>query len=299
VAPKFSVIVPVYNRAKTVGPTLQSVRGQTFEDFECIVVDDGSADGEELRAVVEGLGDERFRYVRRENGGESAARNTGIDRAKGEFVAFLDSDDRWLREKLARDSEACVEGRVVFSPMQIERSGRIAGVRPKSGPNIGEPVSEYAICRQGFVPSSSVCVPLELAKQVRWNEAIVFGNDTDFALRLGGAGAEFVMLPQPLSIMNDDEDSSRMSRSKDWRKVLAWLDGMKPEMSQRAYLAYRGWHIARLAAQDGHRRTAFRFYCGAIARGALGPALALKALVQIVFPRSIYKRIESLARLGA
>jgi len=85
--PRFTVVVPVCNRAWSVLPTLESVRDQTFTDFECIVVDDGSADGEELRRVVEGLADPRFGYVRRENGGESAARNTGIDSTRGEFVA--------------------------------------------------------------------------------------------------------------------------------------------------------------------------------------------------------------------
>jgi glycosyltransferase involved in cell wall biosynthesis len=296
--PRFSVIVPVYNRAATVLPTLQSVRDQTFTDFECIVVDDGSKDGEELRAVVEGLDDPRFRYVRRENGGESAARNTGVDKAHGEFIAFLDSDDRWLPEKLHRDEGASAQRRVVFSPMLIERKGRIVGQRPKSAPAAGEPIGEYAACRQGFVSASSVCVPIELARQVRWNERIVFGNDTDFAVRLGAIGAEFVMISEPLSIMNDDESPNRMSRSKDWRRVLAWLDDIRPAMTERAYLAYRGWHVARMAAQDGHYIEALGYYGTALVTGALSPSLAVKALGQVFLPRPIYKRILGLTSAG-
>jgi glycosyltransferase involved in cell wall biosynthesis len=290
--PRFSVIVPVYNRAGTVLPTLQSVRDQTFEDFECIVVDDGSVDGEQLQAVVAGLNDPRFRYVRRENGGESAARNTGIDEAEGSFAAFLDSDDRWLTEKLARDAEQCGQSRVVFSPMLIERGGRIVGQRPKTAPMPGEQIGGYAVCRQGFVPASSVVVPIDLARRVRWNEAIVFGNDTDFALRLGAAGAKFVMLPQPQSIMNDDEGPNRASRSTDWRRVLNWLQDIRPVMGDRAYLAYRGWHVARMAAQDGHYGTALRYYTAALAAGALSPALSIKALLQILVRRSVYARLR-------
>jgi glycosyltransferase involved in cell wall biosynthesis len=290
--PRFSVIVPVYNRAGTVLPTLQSVRDQTFEDFECIVVDDGSADGDQLQAVVDGLNDPRFRYVRRENGGESAARNTGVDEATGEFVAFLDSDDRWLPEKLGRDAGACAPTRIVFSPMLIERGAKIVGQKPKTAPIHGEPISEYAVCRQGFVPASSVLVPIDLAKQVRWNEAIVFGNDTDFAVRLGAAGAEFVMIPQPQSIMNDDESPTRTSRSKDWRRVLGWLQDIRPAMGERAYLAYRGWHVARMAAEDGHYRAALRYYIAALAGRALSPALAMKALLQILVRRSFYAKLR-------
>jgi glycosyltransferase involved in cell wall biosynthesis len=287
--PRFSVIVPVYNRAASVLPTLQSVRDQTFADFECIVVDDGSKDGEQLRAVVEIVNDARFRYLRRENGGESAARNTGIDNAKGEFLAFLDSDDRWLPEKLRRDAEACAHNRVVFSPMMIERNGRIVGQRPKTAPSSGESIGEYAACRQGFVPASSVCVPIDLAMQVRWNEHIVFGNDTDFAVRLGATGAEFVMLSEPLSVMNDDESPNRMSRSTDWRRVLTWLDGLRPVIGERAYFAYRGWHVARMAAQNRHYQDALRFYSQGF--GSLSFQLKIKALLQILIPRHIYKRV--------
>lgn len=295
--PRVSVVIPVYNRAHSVLPTLKSVQDQTMRDFECIVVDDGSADGEALRALVESLADPRFRYVRRDNGGESAARNTGIDSANGEIVAFLDSDDRWLPEKLDRDVEICAENRVIFSPMMMEQNGRIVCQRPKSAPRRGEPISEYAVSRQGFVAPSSISMPTDLAKRVRWNESIIFGNDTDFAIRVGATGAEFMMIGQPLTIMNDDERPNRMSRSKDWRRVLGWLHGIRPTMGEKAYLAYRGWHVARMAAEDRHYATAFHYYFSALAQGALPPSLAVKALGQIVLPRSLYKRVSNAVRL--
>jgi len=95
------VVVPVHNRAAIVGPCLDSVLHQTFADWECVVVDDGSEDGVDLEAVVAAFEDRRFRYLWRPNGGGGAARNTGIDAARGIFVAFLDSDDAFLPEKLA------------------------------------------------------------------------------------------------------------------------------------------------------------------------------------------------------
>jgi glycosyltransferase involved in cell wall biosynthesis len=94
-----SVIIPCYNRADIVRYTLDSVLAQNYRNFEAIVVDDGSTDN--TRSVVAGYTDPRIQYVYRENGGLSAARNSGLNAARGEFVAFLDSDDGWHPWKLA------------------------------------------------------------------------------------------------------------------------------------------------------------------------------------------------------
>jgi glycosyltransferase involved in cell wall biosynthesis len=100
-----SVIIPCYNGAGFIGDTLESVRRQIFPDWECIVVDDGSTD--DTAGVVRRniAGDDRFRYVYQENGGLSAARNTGLERARGEFLQFLDADDVLLPGKLAEQLE--------------------------------------------------------------------------------------------------------------------------------------------------------------------------------------------------
>ena len=92
--PQISVIVPTHNRAAMIGEALDSVRAQTVTDWECIVVDDGGAD--DTRAIVEGLGDARFRYVWQENAKLPAARNNGVAQAHGDLLAFLDDDDVWL-----------------------------------------------------------------------------------------------------------------------------------------------------------------------------------------------------------
>jgi glycosyltransferase involved in cell wall biosynthesis len=99
--PRVSVIIPVYNRAHLVNRAIESVLNQTYQDFELIVVDDGSTDN--TAEVVHSVRDERIKYVRHQsNRGPSAARNTGIRAASGELIGFLDSDDEWLPEKLQR-----------------------------------------------------------------------------------------------------------------------------------------------------------------------------------------------------
>jgi glycosyltransferase involved in cell wall biosynthesis len=97
---KVSVIIPAYNTAVFIGETLDSVFAQTFRDFEVIVVNDGSPDTEELEAVIAPYRD-RIVYLRQENRGPAAARNTAIRQARGNYVAFLDSDDCWLPAYLA------------------------------------------------------------------------------------------------------------------------------------------------------------------------------------------------------
>jgi glycosyltransferase involved in cell wall biosynthesis len=100
--PLFSVVIPTYNRATSVRRAIDSVLRQTFDDYELIVVDDGSTDT--TSDVVRGYG-ERIVYVSQPNRGVSAARNAGILRSAGEWIAFLDSDDEWLPGYLSKQAE--------------------------------------------------------------------------------------------------------------------------------------------------------------------------------------------------
>jgi glycosyltransferase involved in cell wall biosynthesis len=108
--PTFSVIIPTYNRGTFVARAIESALNQSFNDLEVIVVDDGSNDG--TRQTLEGYRN-RIRYLYQENAGVSAARNTGIQSATGEWLAFLDSDDEWTAEYLSK---------------QIQRAGEVPGI---------------------------------------------------------------------------------------------------------------------------------------------------------------------------
>jgi len=96
--PRVSVVIPTHNRAEKVRGSIESVLAQTFSDLEVIVIDDGSSD-DTGRVLSEAFGD-RIRYYAQPNQGASIARNKGIEQAHGEWIAFLDSDDRWENDKL-------------------------------------------------------------------------------------------------------------------------------------------------------------------------------------------------------
>jgi glycosyltransferase involved in cell wall biosynthesis len=138
--PRVSVVLPTYCRSRRIIPTIESVLAQTFRDWEMVVVDDGSPDdtGEVVQELARS--EPRIRYHRQPNGGGAAARATGMALARGEYVAFLDHDDRWTPDKLALQVEhldrhpedGMVYGRVDF----IDEDGNPKGtlkVRYRSG----------------------------------------------------------------------------------------------------------------------------------------------------------------------
>ena len=125
IEPAVSVVIPTYNRALLLGRSIRSVLGQSYEDFEVVVIDDGSTDG--TAEVVAGFRDRRIMYVPlARNTGAAAARNVGIRMARGKFLAFQDSDDEWLPSKLAKQMSAFGSGTerlgIVYSDMQLIRT---------------------------------------------------------------------------------------------------------------------------------------------------------------------------------
>lgn len=94
-----SIVIPLYNKEKSIASTLQTVLNQTFSNYEIVIVNDGSTDNSV--AEVEKVQDSRIRLIHQQNAGVSAARNRGIKEALGELIAFLDADDEWMPEYLA------------------------------------------------------------------------------------------------------------------------------------------------------------------------------------------------------
>jgi glycosyltransferase involved in cell wall biosynthesis len=102
--PCVSVIIPTYNRAEMLIRAIRSVLKQTYEDYEIIVVDDGSTD--DTAKVMKAYENDKFKYIRYSlNKGGAFARNLGLDSSRGKYIAFLDSDDEWLPTKLEKQTK--------------------------------------------------------------------------------------------------------------------------------------------------------------------------------------------------
>jgi glycosyltransferase involved in cell wall biosynthesis len=151
---QYSVIMPTYNRAGLVARAVESVLSQTCQDFEIIVVDDGSTDDTE--EVLRPYSD-RIRYIRQSNRGSAAARNRGIQESHGQYLAFLDSDDRWYPDKLARMGETIAAHPRVglfYSDFRlVDSEGRLVKVQ-KCKHIVGE--GYLAVLLQVFILTSTV-----------------------------------------------------------------------------------------------------------------------------------------------
>ncbi|MGB2890207.1 MAG: glycosyltransferase [Candidatus Acidiferrales bacterium] len=183
--PRVSVVIPTYNSAAFLEEAIQSVLGQTYSDFEVVVVDDGSTDGTEY--VVRSFGD-RVSYLKQDNRGVSAARNHGIQKSQGNYVAFLDSDDFWLPGKLAeqiplldRDAELGLvysDWRVTSEKGVLEPS-YLSNLAPASGYVFDE------LVRSGFILTSGTVVRRSCLDDVGdFDETLSIAQDYDLWLRI-------------------------------------------------------------------------------------------------------------------
>jgi glycosyltransferase involved in cell wall biosynthesis len=293
-SPFFSVIIPVYNRAAALARALESVRAQTCQDFEIVVVDDGSAD--DPRAVVERIGDCRIRFLRQDNKGGGAARNTAIDHARGRFIAPLDSDDIFLPQHLER-MKALLEGSrnlVGYARMRVDRGEGRVFLKPPRAIRPDEEMASYLLCDRGFVPTITIAVEREMARRIRYHENLRAAEDTDFAIRLALAGCRFAMIEEPGAVWNDLHNPARASSGHGRDALGAWLESMRPHITARAYHGGRGWAYAKLLAPS-RPLAASILYLNAVLRGCYRPPLAAVVFLQIFLGRAGYRRLADSA----
>ena len=192
--PHFSVVIPAYNRARFLPECLDSVLAQTFTDWECIVVDDGSTDGTRELVADYIRRDSRFRYLWQENAGASAARNAGIERARGEWIAFLDSDDRYYPDALAHFHAAAsrfAEVQIVCGYLDYHFTARDEldyHIAARDAPAISVADAFHAMTsfRVGMPPlfmSSAAVTPRVIAEAGGFSSAYGTAEDTEFWIR--------------------------------------------------------------------------------------------------------------------
>lgn len=191
-APSVSVVIPAYKAAGTIAATLDSVLAQTFQDFEIIVVNDGSPDTLALEKALEPYRD-RIVYLRQANQGPAGARNTGIQTARGEYAALLDSDDMWAPEHLEAQLALL---KADPSIDMVYADAKIVGDVPEAGrtvmefcPSTGEVTFEALVTLRCTVHICvSVCRRDALLRAGLFDLAFRGTEDIDLWLRMASQG---------------------------------------------------------------------------------------------------------------
>jgi glycosyltransferase involved in cell wall biosynthesis len=254
------------------------------------VVDDGSSD--KPHEVIDRIGDPRVRYVRQENRGGAAARNTGIDEARGRFIAFLDSDDVFLPHHLAT-MRCLLDGTtdtVGYARILVDRGDGKVILKPNRGIRPDENMATYLLCDRGFVPTITLVVENRLAKRVKYGVGYRYGEDTDFAIGLSLAGAKFVMAEEPGAVWKDQSDPDRASAGRKGARLSQWIENLRPRIPAKAYHGCRGWIIAKGVAPTDKWK-ALKLYLNAVLRGCYSPGLAIIIFLQIFLPDSAYRGV--------
>jgi glycosyltransferase involved in cell wall biosynthesis len=197
--PRVSVVIPVFNRVDLMRRTLDSVVGQTIDDYEIIVVDDGSTDGS--AELVESFAIDRVRLIRSpQNRGAAAARNVGISAASGRWIAFLDSDDYWepakLERQLAALDQAPAEFMACATGFYLWQEGRRKTVQLRIPPGRFKTEIRFGC---SISPGSTLVVAREAFQKVGpFNEDLRRLEDWDWLLRYVEFG-DIVFVPEPLA----------------------------------------------------------------------------------------------------
>lgn len=201
--PVVSVVIPSYNRAGCIGEAIDSVLAQTYPDYEIIVVDDGSTD--ETREVLARYGD-RISYIYQENAGVSAARNRGIKEARGEWIAFLDSDDEWVPEKLKKQlqcldryPDACgvVCDSEIFADDAVKRLFELRRVASDGDPCQLESRPLIRVLDAQFCTPTWVFRKSAISMAGGFDESISLYEDIDFSARVALEGS-WCVVNEPL-----------------------------------------------------------------------------------------------------
>ncbi len=256
--PLISVIIPSYNRASCLERAITSVINQTYDNLEIIVVDDSSTDNTE--DIVKKFNDRRIVCIRHsENKGVSVARNTGIKKSKGSFIAFLDSDDQYLPEKIKKS----LDGFKGFS----SRTGMVASSHYKDGKDRICPPIDKKINKKRVIPLLSTWVVKKkvFEKAGFFNKGIIMTQDAEFFWRFRRKFL-FNFIREPLTVKYTSADSSHANKEKilkSRKKTIANLEKQKNRRLIARFLNILGKDYRGFGEIESARKCflkAFRMY---------------------------------------
>lgn len=295
--PAISVVIPLYNKEKEIQNTLQSVLQQTFNDFEIVIVNDGSTDQSEEKVLA--ISDKRIQYLATPNRGVSQARNTGIENATAPLIAFLDADDVWLHHHLEDlvalhsdfpEAGLLVKNYVFAYPKNLRVEPTFNEIDSQNFRGIVPDFFKSSMPNR-LAWTSAVAVPKSVFDQVgTFDESITLGagEDTDMWIRIA---LDFpVAFDAKISAIYKMDASNRISHSNTLKRNFSKLDKFtqeeKSNPSLKKYLDRYRLEYALKHKLAGDKK-AFDYYYKAIDQNNI----PFKTRALLMFPASVLRML--------
>lgn len=259
-----SVILPTYNRLEHLPASIESVLGQTYQNIELIIVDDGSSDGTDR--YVASLKDNRIRFIAlAENGGVSRARNAGIEAARGEYIAFQDSDDQWLPEKLDRQyahAKENAEAKAFFcSLVRVNPKTAFAEIRPAVSLLGREAEIKELILQHSLIWTQTMFFHRDVfARGFRFDDEILRVQDWDLAISVSRVFS-VKYLPEVLVIANETEGSLMSEYEQYLHDLVLMYEKNESELSDYPRLNAQSCRRIAYLAADYPWAASCRYWC--------------------------------------
>ncbi|MBC7228963.1 MAG: glycosyltransferase [Actinobacteria bacterium] len=283
--PLVSVILPTYNRAPSLARAIESVLNQSYGEIEVLVVDDGSVDG--TMGLIRGFDDPRLRYFRLErNAGAAHARNVGLRSARGEYIAFQDSDDEWMPDKLHRQLRALEdhpEAAVAYTDMiWVSDDGRreyMSAPEVDMGRLVGRDGREYQVFRLGIqtVLARAYCIH-EIGF---FDETLPRFIDLDFMIRLS-IKYPFVYLREPLVVYHSSQGISANVYNEYLARRMLLAKYEERMRGEKSFLGHQYFCMGRALMRSGRFAEGRRWLLRSAAAQPLSPAYLCHASASLL-----------------
>lgn len=289
--PKISIVIPTYNRAYTLKRTINSILKQTFENYEIIVVDDASTDN--TREVIKTIIDKRLKYIcLNHNTKGTMPRNVGIEHCRGEYIAFLDSDDEWLPTKLEEQlkfiSKIKEKNFLCFTNV-IKFDGEKKYKKNQRNLKDTEDIMDYILVDRNIVQTSTFFMPTKLAKKIKFNSKLRKHQDWDFCLRLRDNNTKFYYLNKALTIWYTDSREDRISINQNYEDSLKWFKMTEKSLSLQAQYAFLVRNLVNYFVINKKKYSAFRIIMKAFKINSIDKRTFVRSLGKLIIPMKFWK----------
>lgn len=240
---KVSVVIITVDRQEELARAIKSVLKQTYDELEIIVVIDGK--NEKTKQMITTNFLEQSNLVVHETGerkGGNFARNFGIQNAKGKYIALLDDDDEWDKEKIKKQVEEINktdEKHVIFNSVFDVRSENNRVIRPRkkyNNQNVSDYLFEYSFAKSsGFIQTSTLFSYKEIFLKFPFDESLSKHQDWDWIVQTSSSGIPYRQINEPLIIYHNENQKNRVGRKVNYKNTLFWITKVKNKLSRKTY----------------------------------------------------------------